>query len=344
MLDKPSLSTLAFPEVVDSTMLAAFDSCAQKFFNEYILCLASTGISPDLHAGGAFAHGLHHARVAFYADGLARTAAAVAGARAFMEYYGDYEPPDKLQNGKLSSHPKDFVNTLCALLDYFEFYPFDVDPIQPIMLASGKPAVEFTFAVPTEIMHPTTGQPIIYGGRCDMLATYNAFNCIVDEKTATSMGAQWAKAFAMRGQFMGYVFAAQHYGYDISTALVRGIAIQKTQFKHMQVIESYAKWQLTRWWTEVHRKLADMVSYWDLMQEHADTSPHRMWPYSYGDGCSSYSGCTYLHLCTVEEPAQWYGDYAKRIWNPLEKDPTKDSPVAPTEDGRTMAELTEGMR
>ncbi len=332
----PDTQTLSFPEVVDSTMLAAFDSCAQKFFNEYILCLASVGISPDLHAGGAFAHGLHHARVAFYGDGADRTTAAVVGARAFIEYFGDYEAPE--------GHPKDFVNTLCALLDYFEYYPFDTDPIQPIMLANGKPAVEFTFALPTEIMHPTTGQPIIYGGRCDMLGTYNSVGVVVDEKTTKAMGAAWAKNWSMRGQFMGYVFAAQQYGHTaVSTALVRGVAIQKTQYKHMQVIESYAKWQLTRWWTEVHRKIADMISYWDLMTDEANGNPHRFWPYSYGDGCSSYSGCTFLHLCTVEEPSQWYGDYAKRVWNPLEKDPTKDSPQEPELPPTTMDELTEGM-
>lgn len=331
----PDTANLSFPEVVDSTMLAAFDSCAQKFFNEYILCLASVGRSPDLHAGGAFAHGLHHARVAFYADGADRTTAATVGASAFIEYWGDYEAPD--------DHPKDFVNTLCALLDYFEYYPFDADPIQPIMLANGRPAVEFTFALPTEILHPTTKQPIIYGGRCDMLGMYNSVGVVVDEKTTKSLGAQWAKSWSMRGQFIGYVFAAQQYGHDVSTALVRGIAIQKTQYKHMQVIESYAKWQLERWWIEAHRKIADMVAYFEIMQENAD-SPHRAWPYSYGDGCSSYSGCTFLHLCTVEEPAQWYGDYAKRVWNPLAKDPTADSPTPTDLPAQTLAELTEGLK
>ena len=333
----PDTPNLTFPEVIDSTMLVTFDSCAQKFFDEYILCLASTGISPDLHAGGAFAHGLHHARMAFYADGLPRTEAAIVGASAFIEYFADYEPPD--------DHPKDFVNTLCALLDYFEYYPFDADPIQPIMLANGKPAVEFTFALPTEIANPTTGQPIIYGGRCDMLGTYNSVGVIVDEKTTKAMGASWAKTWAMRGQFIGYVFAAQQYGHDVSTALVRGIAIQKTQYKHMQVIESYAQWQLDRWWTEVHKKLARMVEMFTAMQVHAEsaTHRHRFWDQSFGDGCSSYSGCTFLHLCTVEDPTAWYGDYARRIWNPLEKDPTKESPQPPTEKGYTMAELAEGM-
>ncbi|KKL24790.1 hypothetical protein LCGC14_2411830, partial [marine sediment metagenome] len=179
----------------------------------------------------------------------------------------------------------------------------------------------------------------------DMLGTYNSFGVIVDEKTATSLGASWAKAFAMRGQFMGYVFAAQQYGYDVSTALIRGIGILKTQYNHVQVIESYAQWQLDRWWVEVHEKLSRMVSMFGMMQEHAKspTHAHRFWPYSYGDGCSSYSGCTFLHLCTVEDPPQWYGDYAKRVWNPLAKDPTAESPVPKTEKGYTMEELMEGM-
>lgn len=318
-------------------MLASFDSCAQKFFNEYILCLASTGISPDLHAGGAFAHGLHFAREAFYEKGKSRTEAAVIAVRAFILYWGDYEAPDNT--------PKDFVNTCCALLDYFEEYPFEHDPIQPIMLANGKAAIEFTFALATQVMHPTTGQPIIYGGRCDMLGLYNSMGAVIDEKTTKAMGPKWAQSWGMRGQFIGYVFAAQQYGHDISTAVVRGIAIQKTQYKHMQVIESYSRWQVERWWREVHVKLDRMVSLYKDMQSYdpklADL--HAAWPYSYGDACSSYSGCPYLHLCTVEDPTQWYGDYSRRVWNPLEKDPTKDSPERLTEKGYTMEQLMEGM-
>lgn len=324
-MPKIEIPELSFPTQIDSTMLATFDSCPQKFFIEYFLHLAPTGRSPDLHAGGAFATALEHTRRALYMHDLPLADAILPGLRAFMQYWGDYEPPE--------DHPKSRTNTFNAVLDYFAEYPPAQDPVQPYINEAGEPAVEFTFAEPTEILHPETQQPILHVGRFDMLGVYNkSLLAVVDEKTTKALGAMWAKQWMMRGQFIGYCRAAQRAGFDCSTAIIRGIAIQKTQYKHMQVIESFPRWQIERWWDETQRKIAQMIDYWHMTKyiiEHNGLDYekiHRMWPYSYGDACSSYGGCSFAHLCTVERPSEWYDNYSLRFWDPLKKDPTADSP------------------
>ena len=313
----------SFPTQIDSTMLSAFVSCPTKFLYEHVFHLATTGISPDLHAGGAFAHALEHIRGALYSDEKPIEEALLIGTQAFLEFWGDYEPPD--------DHPKSLVNTFNALVDYFDVYPPETDPVRPFMLSTGKPAVEFTFAIPTTVMHPETGDPILYCGRFDLLGYYNNVLFIIDEKTTKSLGGTWARQWDMRGQLMGYCFAAQQYGYNVSHALIRGVAIQKTQSKHLQAIAHFAQWQLTRWWDHANQHILRMTLYYKHAKEQFEktgkaSSIFESWPQSFADACSSYGGCAFMGLCASEEPDLWFSDFKIRVWDPLAKDPTAKSP------------------
>ena len=59
-----------FPHAVDSTMLATFRSCPQKFFRQYVEHWKPKAESVHLVAGGAFASGIEAARRAFYEKGV----------------------------------------------------------------------------------------------------------------------------------------------------------------------------------------------------------------------------------------------------------------------------------
>lgn len=52
-----------FPHAIDSTMLATFRSCPQKFFRQYIQHWKPKTESVHLIAGGAFAAGIEAARL-----------------------------------------------------------------------------------------------------------------------------------------------------------------------------------------------------------------------------------------------------------------------------------------
>ena len=306
-----------FPDVVDSTMLATYDACPRRFFNEFILCLSGQVLSVDLHAGAAFAAGIEAGRTAYWFEGLSSSQAVERAYLTFVRYWGDYESPP--------NHVKSFTNMACALFDYFREYPLDRDPIRPYMMAGDRPAVEFTFALPLPFLHPETGQPLLYGGRVDLVGYYNAFCCTVDEKTTKSIGTTWANKWNMRGQFIGYNWACLEHGIPVQGALVRGIAIQKTQFGHLQAIVPIDKWRIEHWrenmLMRVQRMLCDYRDY-KLGVKHA-------WNYSYGDACESYGGCQFAqNLCTTRDETIWYDSFKRRRWNPLLRDPVAEARLA----------------
>lgn len=285
--------------------MSSFDACHYKWFYEFGHALSPLAINPDLHAGGAFSQAIEVTRQAFYGDNLPLDVALPIGIRALIKFWGDFEPPER--------NPKTCEAMIGALADYFREYPPGEDLFRPMILADGKPAVEFTFAIPTNVMHPETGEPIIYAGRADMIGNYDdKWLCIVDEKTTKGFYGDWASIWGMRGQFIGYCFAGQYYGYPITRTVIRGIAILKTMYKHLQVIEEYSQWQIDRWWEETNIKIKKMVEIWE-----SNTYLH-----SYGDACGSYGGCQFLGLCTSPEPENQFSNFQRRVWNPLKKDPT----------------------
>ena len=103
--------------------------------------------------------------------------------------------------------------------------------------------------------------------------------------------------------------------------MIRGIAIQKTQFRHIQVIESYAQWRFEEWWGSVRRKIYKAAQIYKFMKQSTSPRPHTFWEKDWGDACASYGGCTYMDLCTAQEPALWYANYARRDWDPLRQNP-----------------------
>lgn len=295
-----------FPELIDSSKLSTFDSCEAKFYFSYIHHLSPLAISPDLHAGAAFSTAMEVARTAIYKHSMTTEEAIAQGVRAMVTYWGDFEPPH--------GHNKTLEAMIGALASYFEEYPPETDPLRPLIKENGEPAVEFSFSIPTLIPHPVSGDPIMYCGRFDMLADFDGmFLCVEDDKTTKSFYMNWAESWHMRGQFMGYCYAAQQHGYDVSRALIRGIAILKTKYNHAQAIVEFQPWMIEKWWQDTNRKIERMVSAWK--------NDHYI--RSFADACSAYSGCEFKpHLCINQYPEQHLNQFQIKEWNPLEKNPT----------------------
>lgn len=313
-----------FPEFIDSSMLSCADSCKQKFFNEYVLCITSHGRSPDLHAGGAFAYAIEHMRKFYYQERLSIAECYMQVFPMFCKYWGDFEPPKE--------SPKDFINMWMAVVEYFNVYPPDTDPIQPYRGEDGKLGIEYTFAIPMEVNHPETGQPMLFVGRFDLLAYYQDALVIVDEKTTKAIGPTWAKQWDLRGQFLGYTWAVNFHGLPCVGALIRGIAIQKTQYKHMQTLVMFPKWQLDRWWMTINQRTQDLCDAWVRLKATKDTRKATdTFERSYGEACGHYGGCQYSDsICQVKNPWDWYDSFEHRVWNPLDQDPTHKAELAET--------------
>lgn len=322
--------TPTFPSSIDSTMLASFTECPQKFFVEYILRLSPQGFSPDLHAGGAFAAGIEAARKAVYFDKLPIDIAVGKGLREFAHYWGDYIPPD--------NHPKDFVNTGFALTEYFnEWNPYS-DELQPVYLPGGQPGIEYTFSIPMNINDPITGTPILYSGRCDMVGERAGIPMIVDEKTAKSLGPKWVLKWNMRGQFLGYAYAVNILDINVEYALVRGVALQKTQTQFQEATVPLPRFRQDQWWHSANQRVylirtifENMMDMWEknkemlantedrkLLLEHC----HSYWIKAFGESCEMYGGCWLKDTCIRQHVANHYGNFERNTWDPLAKNPT----------------------
>lgn len=314
---------LHFPNSIDSTMLSAFDSCPQKFFQEFILCRVPIGRSVHLHAGGCFASALENVRRDYFFYGMPFKDCLEDTFEKFTIEWGDFEIPVE------EDSYKDFPNMWGALVAYFREYPIDRDPFQPVINDDGSPAVEFRFAIPMDIQHPITEDPLLFSGRADQVSINQGSVYIQDEKTTKALGKKWPYQWDMRGQFYGYTHAARQYGYPAVGALIRGICIQQTQYGFAEKPLLFTDWQLDQWWTMAQRKVRNMVRMWEVanaaLQVEDLRGMHDAWDQSFGEACTQYGGCWFTDLCQNEQPWNIYRTYEERIWDPLAKDPTEKS-------------------
>lgn len=291
-----------FPDVIDSTIRNDFVSCPKKFWYQRILGLAPKGGSVHLIAGGAFAKGIEVTRRRFYEEGADEQEAILDGVLAAWQHYGAFDPGERYLN-------KSADRVGYALVEYFCEYPLRTDRVQPYRKADGTTAQEFEFTFPLEVKHPVTDNPLLYGGRFDMVGEYMSDLWVVDEKTATRLGPSWLKSFTLRGQLIGYCFAARQFDLPVNGFIVRGISFLKDYYGHAEVIEPVPEYRLEQWREQIEIDARRMVESWQREE----------WSYAFGDACNSYGGCPFQQLCTKQTPLDWWETaYEVNYWSPLE--------------------------
>ncbi len=289
-----------FPVAIDSTTIAAFRSCPQRMFRQYMEHWKPATDSVHLIAGGAFADGIEEARRGYYERGMSSEDSVAAGLRALICKYGDFECP--------AESAKSLERTAGALEFYFERYPLGADGASPITLAGGKRGIEFSFAHPLPINHPISGDPILYTGRADMIADAFGGTYIYDEKTTSSLGQSWSKQWEMRSQFTGYCWAAQEFGLNPTGVVVRGVSILKTKYDTMEVLSYRSSYEIDRWLAQVVRDIQRMIRCWE----------EGYWDFNLDHACSEYGGCAFTSICKSPDPEAWLKTYfVPRVWNPL---------------------------
>lgn len=294
-----------FPEVLDSTIIAAFRSCPHKAFLEFFQHWKSKEPSVHLHAGAAYASGLEAARKAFYEEGQSPDTCIALGVGKLLESYGDFPCPD--------DSPKSAIRMAGALEFYFERYPLETDDAQPITLPSGRRGIEFGFVEPLDEVHPETGNPLLYSGRMDMVVQKQGMVLGEDDKTASQLGTSWPRQWDLRSQFTGYVWGAARAGIELNGFLVRGVSILKTKYDTLEAITYRPSWQLERWYTQLMRDIKRMKACWeegyfDLNLDHA---------------CTEYGGCQFRQVCLTQDPQRMLeGLFQRRKWDPVARTET----------------------
>lgn len=295
-----------FPEVVDSSMLATLKQCPQLFNLLYVEQWKPKELSVHLHAGAAFAKGIEVAREKFYIGGATAEEAEAAGIGALLKAYGNFEcPPDSAKSCERMAGALEF---------YFERYPLERGLNEPITLPGGKRGIEMNFAEPLPVVHPVTGNPIIYCGRLDaVLDAYGGiFMC--DEKTTTSLGPTWSRQWDLRAQFTGYKWGLGCSGIHVDGAIVRGVSILKTKYDTQEVVSYRPDWQVERWLEEMCQWLELAKTMW----------AKRKFLHNLDHACGDFGGCTFRQVCMTLEPANWLDTYfERRHWDPITRKETK---------------------
>jgi len=295
----------AFPEVIDSSLMAAFKSCPAKAKMEYFDHWKLRGQSVHLHAGAAFATGVEKTRVAYYAEGRSPEDALGAGMLALLNAYGDFECP--------SDSPKSAERMMGALEFYFSHYRLGEDKAVPLTLPGGKRGIEFSFLEPLEIKHPVTGNPLLYSGRLDMLCEFEGMQLMMDDKTASQLGASWPRQWEHRSQFTAYAWGCGRAGIKVEGMLVRGISILKTKYDTLQTLTYRPNWVIDRWYEQLNHDLQRMIKCWE--EDYFD--------YNLDHACNEYSGCPFSSVCSLRDPTDLLAmRYERREWNPVTRKET----------------------
>lgn len=319
LFDGAAGSGISVPYFIDSSTLSSWRSCRRKYYWQTLKSLYPSGKSVHLIAGGAIAAGMEAARKRVFLDpdpkGVHLDDILHAAFAAFAKEWGSYEAP--------SESPKDAINSFSALAAYLENFPPATDVIQPLIRPDGSPTVEFNFAIPTSVAHPDTGDPIIFTGRFDLLGSYNGLPAVVDEKTTSQLGFSWANQWALRGQFMGYIWACQQLGYPVNLAVVRGIALLKRDIKFETAIVQFPQHLIDRWHAMLEADLREIVFAYQSLKS-GSYSPDTVYPYNFADACSSYGGCAFATLCSAKDPEPYFTNYIHHRWDPLAKTPVKE--------------------
>lgn len=305
------MSRPPFPEVIDSSLIAAFRSCPQKAFLEFFEHWKLRDPSVHLHAGAAFARGLEVARTAFYTEGRSPEDSVALGLRALIEAYGEFECP--------ADSAKSLERMAGALEFYFERYPLGQDQAIPMSLPGGKRGIEFSFLEPIEILHPTTGNPILYSGRFDMIVNYQNLALGEDDKTASQLGASWPRQWDLRSQFTAYTWGAKQAGIKLDGFLVRGVSILKTKYDTLETITYRPEWQIQRWYAQMLRDVQRMIASWES----------GIWDFNLDHACAEYGGCPFRGVCQLVRPEHLLRQqFERRIWDPVRRVETLVEDVA----------------
>lgn len=287
-----------FPAVIDSSILATFKSCEKLFDNLYVQNWKPKGQSVHLHAGAAFAKGVESTRKAYYDETQSSEQAIAKGLQRLIEFYGDFDAGDSPKN----------LERMCGAFEfYWDRYPLGTDT-RPIVLPGGKSGIEFTFAHPLPIKHPTSGDPVIFCGAMDALLAYAGGTYICDEKTTTQLGASWSRQWDLRSQFSGYAWGCEQAGIKVNGVIVRGVSILKTKYDTQEAISNRPEWQVDRWYEQMLEWIERAIFAWKrekylLNLDHA---------------CSEFGGCVFRQTCLMSDPAPWYETYfEQRRWDPI---------------------------
>ena len=229
---------------------------------------------------------------------------------------------------------------------YNEVYRFD--PMPPITLPDGRPAVELPFAIPVgsvsvnstiAIIDPDENNgepfetyieklPVVFTGKIDRITNHQNEMLLLDHKTSSMGGPTFFDEFYISLQFKGYKWAAEQLvGSPINGVVIDGIIcrppLKSGSVNHTfdrQTIyiadECVQEWQ-TSFMLSVQEWVNQVTRQSDFDSDHAQAFPMRT-----GQCVTKYGKCEYFDVCMLppnqRETMLHSGLYEEHFWSPLE--------------------------
>jgi hypothetical protein len=277
----------------DNTMLKDYKRCERLFFNKYEMGYIGEDESVHLHAGKCFANAVECARVAFYDTGQNLSESILAGGQVLIDSWGDPI--------LFAGETKNLSRMMAAYEKYMDDFPIDHHPVH--RGADGKLMVECHFALP----YGKDRTDDVYSGTPDTVLEYGGGLWLVDEKTTGgSFTPTWISQWKRWGQYTGYVWGLGMKGIHLDGVLCRGIAIQKTQIKTIEVASPRAEWMVNEW----------ILSTTKTIERIAKSRETGSWDGANDDNCVKYGReCEFIGQCTSPSPD--YSKFKRGRWEPL---------------------------
>jgi hypothetical protein len=289
---------------VDSTSLGAMKTCAK--FYELSIIRGWTSKKKNIHL--EFGLALHGGRERYYhlrAEGSDHNYAVCCALKYVLHYSWDFEldRPKAVFSEDTYKNRFTLARTMVWYLDHWEN-----DPLETIILANGKPAVELSFQVPLGLKTQTTGEDYTLCGHLDRAVGFQEANWGSDLKsTKNSLDSYYFANFTPDNQMSTYSFA----GKIIFSEPLKGIILDAAQVgvgfsRFARGLVHRTSAQLDEWHRGVKVLLAQFEQY----------ARAQFWPMN-EKACYN---CQYRSICSHSPQVRekWLAaDFVKRLWNPL---------------------------
>lgn len=308
MPQRKSFDTNGVQFAFDSTSLKLFQECPRKYQYKMLDGWARRDTSVHLLFGGWYATALEH----YYkhiALGMTSEEALIEVVSEALVSTWEYETDET--GAKFGGAPwrsdhntktrENLIRTIVWYVDQFED-----ESIKVLSTAEGKPAVEYSFALPVD-------NGIVLSGHIDRLVEYSGHPYVMDQKTTgTTITPYYFDQFNPDMQMSLYTFA----GRMIYNMPVKGVIIDAAQiavgFTRFARGFTFRSDQMLNEWYDETMALAQSIRSATINMNFPRNST----------ACGNYGGCEFRSICSrsPEVREQFLkGDFIKaKLWDPLE--------------------------
>ena len=301
---------------VDSTSLGEFKTCPQKYYYTIIEGWRPRDESVDLTFGLLY-HAVGERYEHAQASGRSHDEATLIALRWLMNETWNHT----LGRPWLSPDPNKNRRTLVrAFLWHLEQFG-ENDPLETLILANGKPAVELSFTLDLGIAS-VSGEPFMLCGHLDRIALMNGEPTIVDKKTT-------------KGALTGYFFNQYSPDNQMSTYSCGGRIVYEQPIRMIIVdavkvgeAPSFARGIVERSLPLQEEWIEDTKFWLGQMQQSAlalhwpkNDKSCGHWRGNRADG-SFKSGCDFREVCSAHPAMREQilkANFVRRTWDPLQR-------------------------